>query len=325
MVGGRWSGDFWKHHGCARVFHCCPRLFTAQSPKNVLISRPMDTSSTSHATVVEDSNNSEAFEKPIKKIKRTQANQESMGVPSSGATASPSKNKDIHLDPTAEQEQPIKRRRLESAGTEDQANWTPETHVMESLRRFLQRRNVSLPEEEYAKIKAVVKARPNRRFGSHFDEANYVVKYEYEGEVFSTKGELFKALFTPPTTERPSSRAEMHADARSRLEQLRLPFVFKDFSSHHYTFELVSAGQLNPSPEFHNAVQLYPVGYHVRIKPEPGFDTTLDCEIKDRDGVPEFIIRQDGRHRATASSEAEAWKQVYLKLSWSFYKLLNAV
>lgn len=80
---------------------------------------------------------------------------------------------------------------------------------------------------------------------------------------------------------------------------------------------VLSFGKIHPSPSFHNAVQLYPVGYTCELSilgvagARGPTKQTLHCEIKEVDGEPEFCItnRETGMIY-WCNTELGAWKKV---------------
>lgn len=88
----------------------------------------------------------------------------------------------------------------------------------------------------------------------------------------------------------------------------------KDYSG----IRVIELGRIDSRASFHNAVQIYPVGYKCEQVVNSAFNnrgsrqTLITCEIIDVEGDPEFLITIKSTGQLyMATSESAVWKKVW--------------
>ncbi|KAJ1413562.1 hypothetical protein B484DRAFT_169777 [Ochromonadaceae sp. CCMP2298] len=234
-----------------------------------------------------------------------------------------------------------KRARVEEADDSDEGRdefSPPSTRELEARARkdlvqFLSTRQVEGREAEAYQIHIRMQKRRNptpsdRERGRRSEGAGYSVSYSSpEGAILTSKTDVLNSILenrkrsqlahsragdNSPLGRRggeASTRAEAHAQALARLDELTLPMDIGGI-------KVLAWGVADSRTGFSSLVQLYPVGYKCEQRVQNASihrgssEVTVVCEVGDLDGFPEFCITvKSTGDTVLASSEAAVWRK----------------
>jgi hypothetical protein len=167
---------------------------------------------------------------------------------------------------------------------------------------------------------------------THSNQLGYTAAYvDTDGRSFGTKAEVLAIVLENrknrskmASSATKTSRRELYDNAQLKLAGKTMPISFGKLN-------LINLGTINTSVVFHNAVQIYPVGY--KCQQFVSYSTSLkmvdnqhiSCEIDILDGLPQFKITVlSSGDTFLATSELAVWKKVR-DLLFSAFAVLPAV
>lgn len=164
-------------------------------------------------------------------------------------------------------------------------------------------------------------AKPSSKLKIRASDDSFIIQYiGRDHNVFPTRNDVYLDIVKQENGSkkilRPISRSACQTEMNSELCNVikQLPVTFNGIS-------VISFGNLDPRPEFHTPIKLYPIGYkckllvpHCTVSSGKGDKTLINqevlCEILGMDS-PKFIITVLSTHQKFMhSTEAGAWKNV---------------
>lgn len=195
-----------------------------------------------------------------------------------------------------------------------------EAKARKQLRLFLLSKGIEphLSDDYKVHIK-MKKARSSAGIGNG-ESVGYTVSYSCPmGSILVSKADVLSSIQESRRRQQNShhksnnssaQRSESANDSAKRLEGLELPVVIDGIT-------VLSFGVVDFRPEFHTAVQIYPLGYKCEQTVQVGSLSkglllmTVVCEVDELDGGPAFRVTVKGSADVyLASTEALVWKKV---------------
>lgn len=195
-----------------------------------------------------------------------------------------------------------------------------ENKARKELCAFLAKKGVdSYHCDDYDVVIKMKKARSSRAS----DSQGYTVTYTCpNGSILSTKLDVLNSIEdarhkTQSLNQRSSTdlarRTDASAESAKRMTALTLPIAVDEIVVEDFGVVDLRGGFCSP-------VQIYPLGYRCQqvanvtsSSKEPVHDQTIECEIGEYDGRPEFRITVQGSGEThLASTEAGVWTKVRL-------------
>lgn len=224
---------------------------------------------------------------------------------------------------------PIKKKALaldeadECSDTSTEAQ-SMDPHVIEikarkELNKFLTSKGVDPKSSEHYKIHVRL-TKQRKDFTRKSDSQGYTVSYTCpDGSILMSKFDVLTSINDMKRKNQNSMknwlnntnlRKESHDNAAIKLNHISTPVTFD-------TITVLNFGSIDKRSDFHNAVQVFPLGYRCEqvvsgtSEYKGNVKQTIICEIAEMDDLPEFRITvKSTGNTYLASSEQSVWRKV---------------